>query len=101
MNRCLTEKVRESLLLDQKKYLAFEEHTLIPAISCMDSLISIFFNLMPYWKKAFLFNLQFTIHLKKKNKCVIIVLAKVLKKFLKWYSLFFFVFFLNLNSMCY
>lgn len=101
MNRCLTEKVRESLLLDQKKYLAFEEHTLIPAISCMDSLISIFFNLMPYWKKAFLFNLQFTIHLKKKqNKCVIIVLAKVLKKFLKWYSCFF-LFFLNLNSMCY
>lgn len=70
MNRCLTEKVRESLLLDQKKYLAFEEHTLIPAISCMDSLISIFFNLMPYWKKAFLFNLQFTIHLKKtKQMC--------------------------------
>lgn len=68
MNRCLTEKVRESLLLDQKKYLAFEEHTLIPAISCMDSLISIFFNLMPYWKKAFLFNLQFTIHLKKKKQ---------------------------------
>lgn len=83
MNRCLTEKVRESLLLDQKKYLAFEEHTLIPAISCMDSLISIFFNLMPYWKKAFLFNLQFTIHLKKKKQMCNNRFGQSLKKIFK------------------